>query len=292
MATLKKQIWINQLKNNFYPEGSFLNFAKNFDAMVDNDKITLAEVGLDPVVLIDNTTYPIEVTERSDTPIEITLQLFETENTLVRSPEAVELAYDKVESVIYGHKQALRTATSRIAAHAYSPASNTVNTPVLVTTGPANGEGFKRLVIKDVLLLKRKFDEADIPLDDRFLVLTPTHVEDLLIESSETFKDIFDLVNGMPKKFAGFGMLQFSKNAKYNHVTGAKIAFNAVGTNATVSSFAFQKEEVMRADGKVKMYASKDDPKERATIIGFDKRFVALPFRNKGVGAIYSAPSA
>lgn len=289
MATLKKQIWINQLMNNFYPDTSFLNFVKKFDSMVDNDKITLAEVGVDPAVLIDNTTYPIAVTERSDTPIEITLQLFETENTLVRSPEAVELAYDKVDSVIYGHKQALRSATGTIAAHAYSPASNTANTPVIETTGEDNGDGFKRLTIKDVLLLKRRFDDADIPTEDRFLVLDPSHTEDLLLQSSEVFKDVFDLVNGQPKKFAGFGFLQFSKNARYNSATKAKIAFGAAGANQTRSSFAFQKEEVMRADGTVKMYANKDDAKERATIIGFDKRFVALPFRNKGVGAIISA---
>ena len=31
------------------------------------------------------------------------------------------------------------------------------------------------------------------------------------------------------------------------------------------------------------------NPKERATIVGFEKRFVAVPIRNKGLGAIVSA---
>ena len=34
------------------------------------------------------------------------------------------------------------------------------------------------------------------------------------------------------------------------------------------------------------MYVDKDDPKERATIIGFEKRFIALPIRKKAIGAI------
>lgn len=289
MATLKKQIWINQLLNNFYPNSAFLNFVTKFDSLVEYDKLTLAEVGLDPIVLIDNTTYPIAVTGRSDNPIEITMKLFETENTLVRSPDAVELAYDKVESVIYGHKQALQTATAKIAAHAYAPDTNTANTPVIYTTGEDNGEGFKRMTSKDIFRLKRAYDDAEIPLEDRYLVLDPSHVEDLLLESANVFKDMFEMTEGKPKRYAGFGMLEFSRNPKYNHVTGEKIPFEAVGENVTRSSFSFQKNEVMRADGKVKMYANKDDAEHRATIIGFDKRFVALPFRNKGIGAVISA---
>ena len=45
----------------------------------------------------------------------------------------------------------------------------------------------------------------------------------------------------------------------------------------------------MRADGEIYMYANIDDPSERGTIIGFDKRFIALPIRGKGIGAIVSA---
>lgn len=289
MATLKKQLWINQLLNNFYPNSSFLNFVTKFDSLVEYDKLTLADVGLDPLVLIDNITYPIAVTERSDNPIEITMKLFETENTLVRSPDEVELAYDKVNSVIWGHKQALQSAVAKIAAHAFAPISNTANTPVLLTSGEDNGDGFKRLLSRDIFRLKRLYDDAEVPLEDRYLVLDPSHVEDLLLESSTVFKDMFDMVNGAPKKYAGFGMLEFSRNPKYNYVTGEKIPFEAVGSNITRSSFSFQKNEVMRADGKVKMYANKDDAEHRATIIGFDKRFIALPFRNKGIGALISA---
>ena len=36
------------------------------------------------------------------------------------------------------------------------------------------------------------------------------------------------------------------------------------------------------------MYSKEDDPGERGTIVGFDKRFIAVPIRNKGLGAIVS----
>ena len=42
----------------------------------------------------------------------------------------------------------------------------------------------------------------------------------------------------------------------------------------------------MKADGTVQMYERFNDPELRGTVVGFDKRFIALPIRNKGIGAI------
>ncbi|ROT17454.1 hypothetical protein EEL52_13815 [Muribaculaceae bacterium Isolate-113 (HZI)] len=61
-----------------------------------------------------------------------------------------------------------------------------------------------------------------------------------------------------------------------------------IQATAQFASVAFYAKEVMKADGDIYMYKSEDDPKERGTIVGFDKRFVALPIRNKGIGAIVS----
>jgi len=287
MATLNKQIWIKQLMKNFYPDVSFLNYVKNYTALVEYDKFTMAEVGMDPEVLINNTTYPITVSERIDEPIEVTLDLFETKNTIIRRPEAIELAYDKLESVLYGHKQSLRVSTAKKAAHAFAPDTDALFTPVIACTGEADANGLKKLTVQDILTLKRRYDDLDIPKEDRYLVLDPKHTEDLINIDLKSFKDITDFKNGAPQRFAGFNMLEFSKNPKYDAANLTKSAFDSV-TGTAHSSFSFQKNEVMRADGTVHMYDTKDDPKERATIVGFDKRFIALPIRNKGVGAIVS----
>lgn len=190
MSTLNKQIWISQIMEKFYPEASFLNFAKDMSENVEYDKINLADCGFDPEVLINNTTYPIAVAERTDTPLSIELSLYETENTLVRSPQAVELAYDKLESVIYGHRMALRAMSGNKSAHAYTPTQDTTNTPVLITTGDNNGDGFKRLVPEDILKLKKRYDLLEVPFENRYLVLDPNHVEDLILYDLKAFKDI------------------------------------------------------------------------------------------------------
>ena len=292
MATLNKQVWIDQILEGFYPDSSFLKYAKDFSGLVEYDKINMAEAGVDPNVLINNTTYPIKVVQRIDTPISIELDKFETENTLIRRPEVIEYSYDQLESVIRGHRQSLRAKTAEKAAHAYAPQKDSEFTPVIETTGET-ASGRKRLTFEDIIALKGRFDSVDIPLEDRFLVLSPEHATDLLLEDIKLFKDLTNIKDGKPFNFAGFSMLQFSKMPKYemNSTSNVleKVAFGTETTSKMFCSFAFHADEVMKADGEMFMYANENDAKERGTIVGFDKRFIALPMRNKGVGAIVSA---
>lgn len=187
-----------------------------------------------------------------------------------------------------GHRNILRASTGMKAAHAYAPNEDTEFTPVIQTSGAGAGTR-KRLTIEDVLFLKERFDNQDIPLEDRYFVLHPSHVNDLILLDFKSFKDIGDIVNGEPKRIAGFNILQTSKTAYYDN-TGKKKAFGSIPTATDgFCSFAFQSGEVMKADGNVKMFKTVDDPKERATIVGFEKRFIALPLRDKGIVAIVSA---
>jgi len=286
MATLEKEIWVNQLMENFYPDSSFLKYARDFSASVDYNAINMAEAGADPKVLINNTTYPIKITQRVDTPLRIELDKFETENTLVRRPEAIEYSYDQLESVLMGHRNTLRAKTAMKAAHAYAPQEDSTYTPVIQTTGTAVN-GRKRLQIDDILLLKERYDNAMIPLEGRYLVLNPSHVTDLILFDAKNLGNLTDLQNGKPKRFAGFNILQTSITPEYNSSL-QKIAFDD-DEEGSFCSFSFHSDEVMKADGDVFIYARENDPEERGTIVGFDKRFIALPIRNKGIGAIVSA---
>jgi len=74
-------------------------------------------------------------------------------------------------------------------------------------------------------------------------------------------------------------MLTFTKNPIYNATTLEKKAFGAapVPTDG-VCSFSFYSDEVMKADGDVFMYLRENDPEQRGSIIGFDKRFVAVHY--------------
>lgn len=284
---LNKEVWESQLMENFYPDRSFLSKVMDFTQNVNANKLHIPSAGIDPKVLINNTTYPIQVVGREDEDCEIPLYKFETENTLIRRPEAIEYSYEKVESVIAQHRSTLQAQTARMAVHAFAPSADSVDTPVLTTTGEAYN-GRKRLCANDILALKERFDDALIPLEERYIILSPKHVSDLLYENLKIFKDIADVRNGEPFMFAGFGFYSFAYMPTYR--AGVKVAYNTQAQDGdSFASVAFYGREVMKADGELHAYILEDDPRERGTIIGFDKRFIAMPIREKGVGAIVSA---
>jgi len=284
---LNKEVWLDQIAEGFYPESSFLTKVVDYSQFVENNRLHIANAGIDPEVLINNTTYPIVVVGREDEDKEFPLDKFETENTIVRRPEAIEYSYDKLESVIRQHRSTLSTSVAKKAIHAFAPQGDTNNTPIVETSGEATN-GRLRMTFADILTLKERFDDALIPLSERYLVLHPKHVSDLLLQDIKLFKELTAIKDGEPTKFAGFGCFEFPYMPKYQS-GGAytKIPFNTVA-EGTFASVAFQKSEVMKADGELYMYALHDDPRERGSIIGFDKRFVALPIRGKGIGAIVS----
>lgn len=117
---LAKEVWVDQIKEGFYPDTSFLKRAVDYSELTENNIIHLASAGVDPVVLINNTTYPIKTVKREDKDYTAELDKFETENTVVRRPEVIEYSYDQLESVIRQHRATLRTAVSKKAIHAYA----------------------------------------------------------------------------------------------------------------------------------------------------------------------------
>lgn len=194
----------------------------NYSEFVENNRLHVPAAGIDPKVLIDNTTYPRKVVEREDEDNEIPLAKFETENTLVRRPDAIEYSYNKLESVIGQHRATLRKSVAMKAAHAYAPNTDTPETPVILTTGELTN-GRRRITFEDILRLKERFDAAEIPLTDRYIILHPKHVSDLLLEDIKLFKDLTNVKDGEPFRFGGFGCYQFAQMPTYKFVSGKLI---------------------------------------------------------------------
>lgn len=291
-AGVQKEIWLPFIMENFYPVQSWLTKGRDMSALVDNNKINLAEAGVLPQVLINNNTYPIPVASRTDSPLELPLDTLDTENTIVRNVEAMESSYNKIQSVTNGHQTALRLMSYRRAAHAYAPSANTAKTPVLIATGGDDGTGRKRLTLKDLAKAQTRMEEIDgiDPDVQKTLVLCSKHKEDLILEDLTLFKQFANLKNGTVLNLFNFDISVYNGQAVYNTATGAKKAFGAssAGTDSLATSFFFVDDEVMRADGDYDMFVTYKSPEQRGDIVGFQKRFIALPMRNKGIGAIYS----
>jgi len=283
-AGLLKEIWTDQIMEGFYPADNFISEGRDMSALVEFNKINLAEAGANPSVLIDNSSYPIAVSSRTDAPKELVLKTLDTTSTVVRNVEEMETAYDKMQSVIYGHKKELQKTAAKLSAWNWAPASNAAFTPVIAASGALSG-GWRKLKFEDVLGMRKAFDLLDIPDDGRVLVLNPIHESDLILEDLALYKTV--MTTGV---LFGFKIYRTSATPVYVATTGVKVAYGAAPAPSTdaISSVAFHKDEVMKAIGTIEMFAKFKDPDNKGDVINFQMRFCALPLRAKAIGAIYS----
>lgn len=278
-------------------EATFLDGIPDASSLVNNDVIHLVEVGVDPDVLINNTTYPIPLQALDDADIAIQLDKFQTKVTPVTDDELYAISYDKMTRVKESHGQAIHDSKFTKAAHALCATQNTATTPVLKTTGSVDSvTGRRKMVVADLVSLKRAMDSLKVPVEGRRLVLCNDHVNDLL-ETSQAFKEQYniDRNNGTVGRLYGFDIYEYANNPLYT-TAGVKKALGAsADTGEFQCSFAFYTQRVFKATGSTKMYYSEagTDPEYQRNKINFRHYFICL-FKKADAGAVmmsdYVAP--
>lgn len=276
---LNKEIWIPELIEAFYPDWSFLNEADDMSEWVDNDVINLAEAGVEPNVLINNNTYPVPFAERTDTPISLTLNTYDTEGTVIRDAEVAELVYAKRQSILTQHKNALANKIGLHAAHNYAPAGNTTYTPVLDKTASSTFD------IEFFIEMESMFNDLGVPLGKRVAVLTSGHLADIRKQNLNLFKEV---ANKPGTELYSFKLYYYPNNPHYTVSTKTKKAFGASINPATdkKASFFFYGGSVMRALGSTKMFERLNDPEQKGDILNFQQRALVLPKVNKYLASI------
>lgn len=287
------EAWTGQVVEQFThaQQGTFLDGVPDFSRYANNDVIHLVDVSGDPTVLIDNTTYPLEVEELKDGDVAISLSKFETKPTSITDDELHAISYDKMAIVKQRHGNKLGESQLDKALHAFAPVEQTDTTPVLKTTGEAV-DGRNRCTRKDILALKSKLDKLRVPKSGRRLVLCSDHINDLL-EEDQKFKDQYhNYENGVIAKMYGFEIFEFVNCPLFGQ-NFKKKAFGAAATDGDFeASIFFYVPRMFKSKGTTTMYYSeaKTDPLNKRNLVSFTSRFVALPQkRDNATGAIVSA---
>ena len=287
------EVWTGELvkKLNAGLQATFLNGIPDYSTNVNNEVIHLVDVGGDPDVLVNNTTYPIPIQDLKDGDIAIGLDKFQTKASRLTDDELYAISYDKFGSVVERHRESIVTVKYKKFALALAPYSHTAKTPVIQTSGEKDtATGRKKITPKDIIALKRAFDNMEVPEDGRVLVLCPDHVNDLL-ELDQSFKDkYYNYTSGKLMNMYGFEVYTFV-NAPYFNKNGVKLAYNAVPTATDhKGSFAFYRPRMFRAQGSTKMYYSEaaTNPQTQENLVNFRNYDIVLPKKMEAIGAIYS----
>jgi hypothetical protein len=292
-AGIYVEAWTGQVVEQFThaQDGTFLDGVADFSRYAENDVIHLVDCGIDPEVLVNNNTYPLEVQTFKDGDVAVSLDKFETLPTAVSDDELYAISYDKMGNTKKRHGNNLAEKMLDKALHSFAPMSDSAQTPVLLTTGETI-DGRLALARKDIIALRRRLDVAGTPKAGRRLVLCNDHVNDLL-ELDQKFKDQYhNYETGAIAKMYGFEIYEYSACPWFSQEK-VKKSYGAIPVEGDhEASVCFYVPRAMKAKGSTKPYISeaKSDPINKRNLMSYTSWWIALmQKRENACGAIVSA---
>lgn len=297
MATVYTEVWTKEVIKGLQSglKDTFLDGVKDYSRYVTGDDeaqvIHSTYFGVQPDVLINNTTYPIPIQDLNGADISISLDKYQTKVTPITDDELFALAYDKIKETKDSHVTSILKNRLKKAIHAIGPNSHAANHPVLLTTGATTVDGRKRMKWDDVINLREAYAAAGFEIEDLRLILCAEHVNDLLLADTNFSKSYANFKDGIITNQLGFEIREYSQNPYYDAATKGKLSFGAVPTaTSTRASVVFPVSKVGKAMGLTKMYWSKaeNDPQNQRNLVNFRNYFIAMPLISDGFAAIVS----
>lgn len=262
-AKLTTEIWVSKLQENPIPDHSFVNASQDLSAHVNNDVIHLQEAGVDPGVHIDyfdSTDDDLPIANVDDIPSEVVLKTYSTEQTKHRNLEEVELAYNKMTSVIQRHKNSLAKTLGKSAAYSWSPATqDTYNKKTAL-----GSDSF----IDAIIDMRQFFSDLDM-IDDLNICLSADHVGKLYKEDKDLYKAIFSKETN---RLYGFKVYEYSQTPIFTSAGAKKPLGSTLEAGDTRCSFMWSSKEVFRSMGSVQVYPTYKHSGQQADLVSFAQR--------------------
>lgn len=298
---LNKQIWLNTVIGNFFPNNSFAAKSVDDSAFVNNKTVHVPNAGAPSGVKINRTTKPASANQRTDNDLTYDIDELTTDPIYIPNVDMVELSYDKRQSVLMNDRTQLQNAAAQNLLYRWFNNGCIVETTgdarAAHTSTTATGDR-KKMTKATVLAIATKFNTDDVPLENRFILLDASMYNDLLEDLTDKELSAFlasaNAQQGTLGNLYGFGIMLRSKVLRLKSDKALlKWEENAVATELA-AGLAWQQNCVSRAMGDVKMFDSTDNPLYYGDIYSFLMRVGGAMRRydKKGVAVIAEAASA
>ena len=246
----------------------------------------------DEILLINGKEYVIvEDTQNIETAI--TMKISSNGNRILRFEDekkkaTIDVKRD-IEIVKYTFRDSSVAKKFAKAVHALAPQSNSVNTPVLGTTG-ATVAGKKLATVNDIIDLGGALSAAGVPDDgNRILVLNTVHNTGLVKEVKDFYKDYLNIATGQLRPlFHGFKVYLYHAMPFYLASNNTKVSFGAIFNPAVhnVASVVFYAPDMFRATGSTTMYYDEPDTQNQAAAVNYRHYFLVSPKKARAIGAL------
>jgi hypothetical protein len=245
--------------------------------------VYLPQAGAKPSVVKNRAFGTATAVQRGDTAVMYALDVFTTDPTAITTTEAMEISYEKTDSVLADHTDTLAEAIGDELTYNWikgvKPASNGGTTveflPVgrrISTSGAStavNAEDGqtgtrKATTYKEVQAMHAKFNKDNVPKEGRYAMMESYMAQEFLDSLSgnqmAAFQASADLANGVVGKFAGFTFLERSSVLAIQANGTFRLPGEALGATDNLASIFWQKGSVTKALGDTKLFQDMDNP--------------------------------
>jgi hypothetical protein len=269
---IQVETWIPAIEQNLFKGLDVIsNVCTDDSSYVNNKTIHIPNAGAPPSVSRGNTTYPVAITERTDTDVNYSLTNFEIGPVRLSWTDGLQLSYDKVASITSDFMGNLsETMRNYFLSQWYSyDAASIIDTTGTATTTNWLGSGatgsLKHLIGADVINAARIMDMMKMPGSDRYLLVDPVQWWQLIQDFGYTSARIGQ-VAGFPatiEPMFGFTVVQIPFVAAVAANTGGTVlipaaadgSFTWAAANRPIA-LAVQKSAISWAKTEVKGWTS------------------------------------
>lgn len=258
---LIKEIWVNQVVETLNQDAAFLPYSVDHSQYIAFGTVHLPQSGANPNVLLNPTSFPLSISPRVDTDRTYSMDRYALEPTIIDNLDALQVSYDKKNSVI---GQQINTLVERVGtqvAYTWSAtgASNIVETTGTAGTSLAPGATGTRKAVTliDIANLAKKLDKDNVPRLGRKLLMQADMFWELftisdVIRASYNGFQVNALATGVVAQLFGFDiMIRPTVSVYAKNAVAPKVITAVTAVDDRMACIAWHPSTVSRAMGAI-----------------------------------------
>jgi hypothetical protein len=261
---LIKEIWVADVQEALNRNADFLPFSIDDSAYIAFGTVHIPQSGGNPTVIKNPATFPLTISERTDTDRTYAMNQFALEPTLITNLDELQISYDKRQSVL---GQQITTLTQRIGDEVAISWTATGAANLRDTSGTASGSALapgatgtrKAVTLADIAYLAQKLDLDNAPRGGRKLLMSTgmfwqlMEISDVLRASYNGFQNQGNVLQtGTVAQLFGFDiMIRPVVSVFADTATSPKAFGAATATTDNLACIAFHTSTVRRALGSM-----------------------------------------
>ncbi len=295
---LQTEVWVADIQETLFYENEFLMLAIDHSSYVENKTVHVPQAGGKPNVVKNRTDLESPLGQREDTELTYDLDNYTTDPIVIKDVEALQVSYDKRQSVIGQHIATLGDVIATETLQKWAVTSSLDH--VLRTTGantamlPNSTATGTRLELtqRDIARAAAIMDIDKVAKQGRFAVI-PTCMLSGLFSDTELMKlralvgeDMIKI--GVIAELHGFKIISRGSVVRYTNAAANNLKSATAADAATdcAGSVFFSRFAVSQAMGDIKVYINEGVARNYGDVFSAEVNHGANFLRPNNIGRV------